>query len=82
MEARPWTLDPRCTPIPWREEIYQEMQSRPLVIGILMDDGMVKPHPPIERALKQLAKALQQAGHEIVPWSSAGHADCNRIMVS
>ncbi|KAI6823275.1 hypothetical protein KC332_g9200 [Hortaea werneckii] len=43
----PWNLDPTVTPLPWREDVYQTVQQRPLKIGIIFDDGVVKPHPEI-----------------------------------
>ncbi|PGH14409.1 hypothetical protein AJ79_03052 [Helicocarpus griseus UAMH5409] len=78
--SRPWTRDPRCAPLPWRDELFQDPQSRPLVIGLILDDGVVKPHPPITRALLQLSAALRAAGHEVVPWSTEGHHECIEIM--
>jgi amidase len=82
INAQPWTLDPRVTPIPWRQEIYEDVQSRPLTIGILLDDGVVRVHPPIERALRDLEELLRDAGHELVHWDPSGHRDCIEIMVS
>ncbi|RDW77691.1 hypothetical protein BP6252_05744 [Coleophoma cylindrospora] len=80
IDAEPWMLDPRVSPIPWRESVYEEIQSRPLVIGIMMDDGVVKVHPPIERALNELAEKLKKAGHELVPWEPSLHQECIEIM--
>lgn len=82
IEQEPWRDDPRCVPIPWREEIYQEVQKRPLVIGLLLDDGVVKVHPPVERIIKKAAARLEATGHKIVPWSSVDHAECIEVMVS
>ena len=81
IDAKPWRLDPRCTPLPWRESIYREVQSRALVIGVMVDDGVVKVHPPIERVLREMEAKLKEAGHEIVPWEATGHAECISIMV-
>ncbi|KAF2836191.1 amidase [Patellaria atrata CBS 101060] len=79
----PWKLDPKCCPLPWREAMYDEVKSRPLVIGLLLDDGVVKVHPPIERVLKEVAAKLKQAGHEIINWDPAdNHRECIEIMVS
>ncbi|PGH30779.1 hypothetical protein GX50_06453 [[Emmonsia] crescens] len=78
--AQPWNLDPRCAPLPWRNEIFTEIQSRPLVIGLILDDGVVKVHPPIERALRELSAKLQAAGHEVIPWNTDGHQECIDIM--
>lgn len=82
LDAKPWMLDPRVTPLPWREDIYHEIQSRPLTIGVLVDDGVVKVHPPIERVLRDLEAKLKAAGHDIVVWDSSHHRECIEIMVS
>ncbi|KAJ5166482.1 uncharacterized protein N7482_005263 [Penicillium canariense] len=78
--ARPCDLDPRCTPLPWNETAFQEIQNRPMVIGLILDDGMVKVHPPITRALQELSTALTAQGHEVVIWDIADHAGCIEIM--
>jgi amidase len=79
----PWLQDPRVLNLPWREYSYQEIQSRPLVVGLLLDDGVVKVHPPVERALKEVADKLRAAGHDIMPWYHDGlHEKCIAIMVN
>lgn len=82
IDAKPWELDPKVLPLPWREDAYREMQSRPLVFGLLIDDGVVKVHPPIERVVQEVAAKLREAGHEVIDWDATGHAECIRIMVS
>lgn len=81
IQSCPWIIDSRITPIPWRQEIIHDVQSRPLTIGVLADDGVVKVHPPIKRILKELETKLINAGHEIVEWDCAGHQECIEIMV-
>jgi amidase len=81
VDAQPWRLDPRCLPIPWREYHFREVQSRHLVVGLLLDDGVVKVHPPIERALKEIEAKLIAAGHEVVYWDPSGHQNLIEIMV-
>ncbi|KAF4336575.1 general amidase [Fusarium beomiforme] len=68
VNAQPWTTDPQIPPIPWRDDILQSVSKRPLVIGAMLDDGMVKVHPPIERIFRDLVAKLQTAGHEVVEW--------------
>lgn len=82
LEAKPWLLDPKVVPIPWRQDEYEQIQSRPLTVGILADDGVVKVHPPIQRALKELESKIKAAGHEVVQWDPSGHRECIEIMVS
>ncbi len=58
--AQPWVLDPNVTPLPWREDKYVEVQTRPLKIGLILDDGVVRPHPEIELAVQRAAELLEQ----------------------
>ncbi|KAJ5783710.1 uncharacterized protein N7518_009387 [Penicillium psychrosexuale] len=78
--SQPWDLDPRCAPLPWNETAFQEPQNRPLVIGLILDDGIVKVHPPIARALQELSTVLKANGHEVVVWDTSDHAGCIEIM--
>ncbi|KAF2498654.1 acetamidase [Lophium mytilinum] len=81
IDAAPWKLDPRCVPLPWRNDAFLEVQSRPLVIGLMEDDGVVRVHPPIARILKAVAAKLQEAGHEIIPWHPGDyHRECIDIV--
>jgi len=82
IDAKPWELDPKVLPMPWREDAYREVQSRSLVIGLLVDDGVVKVHPPVERVVREVAAKLREAGHEVIDWDPSGHEECIRIMVS
>ncbi|KAJ5107575.1 Amidase [Penicillium angulare] len=78
--ARPWDLDPRCAPLPWNEAAFNEIQTRPLVIGLILDDGIVKVHPPITRALQELTNKLKAHGHEVIIWDTSDHAACIELM--
>ncbi|RMZ91982.1 hypothetical protein DV736_g791, partial [Chaetothyriales sp. CBS 134916] len=80
LDGKPWVLDPKVTPIPWRQEAFHAAQSQSLTIGILLDDGVVKVHPPIERVLKELDAKIKAAGHEVVNWDPSGHKECIEIM--
>ncbi|KAI0382978.1 amidase [Hypomontagnella monticulosa] len=66
VDAAPWHLDPRCLPIPWRPVSL----PKKLKIGVMWDDGMALPTPPVTRALRHAVSKLEAAGHEIVEWSS------------
>lgn len=67
LDKEPWTVDPDLVPIPWRET--EEPNPKKLKIGICFDDGIVKPTPPIIRALKDAEKKLTDAGVEVVEWT-------------
>lgn len=81
IRLEPWKHDARCVSIPWREEIFEDFRSKPLTIGLLIDDGVVRPHPPITRVLLSLVESLEAAGHDIVEWNSNLHAECIQVMV-
>lgn len=62
--AKPWETDVRVIPMPWNQDLMEEVSERPLRIGVISHDGRVRPHPPIERALKKTVEKLKKAGHE------------------
>ncbi|KAF4823527.1 Acetamidase [Colletotrichum tropicale] len=80
INEKPWEMDSRCVPIPWREDVYQETLSRPLTIGVLFDDNVVRPHPPLTRVLRSAGESLRAAGHEVLEWNADLHEDCIRVM--
>ena len=64
--AKPWERDPMANRMPWDESMYRLQQhngGKALAFGILWDDGHVKPHPPVLRALRTTVEALKSAGH-------------------
>lgn len=66
LDMEPWTVDPLVLPIPWRD--VPDPEPKLLKIAICMDDGVVKPTPPILRALKTAEKKLREAGVAVVEW--------------
>ena len=67
-QVRLWERDPKCLPIPWRNDVLQP-KGRKLRVGFVgRDDGYVTCHPPVERALNIAKKALEKAGHEVIDW--------------
>ncbi|CCH45911.1 hypothetical protein BN7_5498 [Wickerhamomyces ciferrii] len=66
--ANPWEKDQYCIPIPWRE--VSAPKAHDLTIGIVYDDGVVKPHPPVLRALKEVENKLKASGVNVVTWDS------------
>lgn len=67
---KPWLRDPRCLPLPWRTV---ELAER-LRIAVMWHDGMVRPTPPVLRALKVVVGKLTSAGHDIVEWDPVDQA--------
>jgi amidase len=68
----PWTTDPQIFPIHWRTELAVPPR-RPLKIGYILDDGVVRCHPPIQRAMQEMIAKLKTAGHDIFEWNSSSH---------
>ncbi|KAJ5247189.1 hypothetical protein N7468_002172 [Penicillium chermesinum] len=63
IKSEPWmTSDPDCLPIPWRELRIPDK----LCFGIWLDDGIVKPLPPVTRAVLKTKAALEAAGHSVI----------------
>lgn len=77
IDSEPWWVDPKCVAIPWR---VVEPPKR-LKIGVLWNDGVVMPTPPVIRALKVTVEKLRAAGHEVVEWGDEGHAQAVEILV-
>ncbi|GKZ33710.1 hypothetical protein AbraIFM66950_003742 [Aspergillus brasiliensis] len=73
LDSNPWNIDPGSIPIPWRKELAAKPTGK-LRLGIIYDDGIVKPQPPIARAMREVAKKLKEAGHEVFEWDTSLHA--------
>lgn len=71
VDRKTWLHDPRCVPIPWRDV---KLPSK-LKIAVLWDDGMVRPTPPVSRALRATVEKLSSAGHEIISWDPKDQAE-------
>ena len=50
--------DPDISPTPWQVE-EEVVSLKGMTIGILPNDGVVRPHPPIARALNMVATVLE-----------------------
>jgi len=64
LASEPWRLDPAVTFKPWTPVTF----TKPLKIAVQWWDGVVTPHPPMRRALKEVADACRKAGMKVVDW--------------
>lgn len=72
IDAKPWFKEPSLLPFPWKEEHF--FKGRKLKVAVLWDDGVVKVHPPVTRALKQLADKLKTSEKfDVVDWIPYKH---------
>lgn len=69
LSTKPWRLDPSLTPKLWTPYKFE----RPLKIAVQWWDGVVKPHPPMIRALREVVEACKKAGMEVIDW------DCEHL---
>jgi amidase len=71
MGKQPWLKDPLVMRKRWSEEEYglidhgreDSAGERKLCFGIVWDDEIIAPHPPIQRGLEMVKEALLAKGH-------------------
>lgn len=68
LDAKPWDRDPLVVRKPWSENSYaledHGWRGGRLCFAIMWDNGVIKPTPPIIRAMRITKKALEDAGHK------------------
>lgn len=84
VDARPWEFDPKCVERPWLPfprslEAIGGSEGKKC-FGVMRWDGLVRCHPPIERALDETVAALRRAGHEVIEWDALDHASAQEIV--
>jgi amidase len=72
LSSKPWLREPSLIELPWKRDVSI---PRKLKIGVVNHDGVVQPHPPVTRCLKDTVKQLEAAGHEVVEWDTRLHKD-------
>lgn len=64
LAQKPWRLDPSLTTKDWTPYSF----AKPLKVAVQWWDGVVQPHPPMIRALREVADACRRAGMTVVDW--------------
>lgn len=67
IDSKPWTKDPLVLRKEWSEKEYRLSDhggGKSLCFGMLWDNGVVRPHPPLQRAMEITKAALEAAGHK------------------
>ena len=70
-------MESSLLPLPWNDKSshLDKGSGKNLKVGVLWNDGTVKPHPPVVRALKEVVEKLERVdGVEIVDWKPYGHS--------
>ncbi|KAJ9503790.1 hypothetical protein LTR99_002550 [Exophiala xenobiotica] len=68
--AEPWKVDPGVVQKAWTSR--PDIPTR-LSIGVMEFDGVVMPHPPILKRLREAVERLKSAGHEVVTFKPYQH---------
>ncbi|SCV36201.1 related to general amidase [Fusarium fujikuroi] len=68
LAAKPWRVDPLLTFKDWTPYKF----TTPPKVAVQWWDGVVMPHPPMTRALREVAAACRKAGMEVVDWNCEG----------
>lgn len=72
IDAQPWLTEPSLIPLPWR--MSEKLIPGKLKVAVIWDDGIVKPHPPINRVLRETVHRLKAADDvEVVEWKPYKH---------
>lgn len=64
LAAQPWRIDPSLIVKDWIPYHF----IKPLKVAVQWWDGVVQPHPPMTRALKEVSEACRRAGMIVVEW--------------
>ena len=81
--AKPWIVEPALLPFPWDERKWVKTPGTKLKIGVLWDDGVVKPDPPVRRAMKEVVEKLKSVPDvEVVDWTPYKHDEAWEIIAS
>ncbi|KAL6310386.1 general amidase [Sparassis latifolia] len=78
INSRPWLRDPLAVRKKWDEDAYALAEhggGQELCFGIMWNDGIVVPHPPVIRALETTKQALLAAGHKVIDWEPYKHSE-------
>jgi amidase len=73
--AKPWLREPSLLPFEWKDmkELWKD-GGKKLKIAVLWEDGVVRPHPPVTRALQEVVEKLKSsAKFDLVDWKPYKH---------
>jgi Asp-tRNA(Asn)/Glu-tRNA(Gln) amidotransferase A subunit family amidase len=71
LKTEPWKTDHTLVAIPWRKPTLPQK----IKVAIMWDDGVVVPHPPVTRGLKEVKAAMEKYPDlfEISDWKPLDH---------
>ncbi|KAI1775758.1 amidase [Hypoxylon cercidicola] len=73
LDRKPWLRQQSLVGMDWRDEA-QFFPDRKLRVGVIYDDGVVRPHPPVLRTMTELVAKLKKSPNiELVDWKPWKH---------
>ena len=76
--GRAWESDPAILPGKWWS-MKNEARKTPMRIGVLWEDGVVEPLPPIRRVLQEVAAKLSAKAIQVVDVSAPYVRECRSL---
>ncbi|KAF6786788.1 fatty-acid amide hydrolase [Colletotrichum sojae] len=73
LDQEPWEEETSLVPLPWKS--IEPYQSGSFTVGVIWDDGIVHPHPPVTRALRHAVEKLKAAGIKVVDFEPYNHKE-------
>ncbi|OBZ78579.1 Acetamidase [Grifola frondosa] len=78
IDAKPWRKDPLAVHKAWSDGEYalsEHGSGGKMCFAIMWDNGVIKPHPPLVRAMKMTKLALEAAGNTVIDWEPHRHLE-------
>ncbi|KAI0131781.1 acetamidase [Xylariales sp. AK1849] len=73
VDGKPWLTSPDLVAMEWRDT-STFFKDRKLKVAVMWEDGVVKPHPPIARAMTEAVEKLRKSAKiEVVEWKPWKH---------
>jgi amidase len=83
IDTQPWLIEPSLVPLPWRSNPAGFGTSKNQIrVGVMSWDGVVRPHPPVQRAFEEVViKMLANELVDVVHWEPSGSEEAWEIIV-
>lgn len=73
LDGKPWIEEDSLLPLPWKE-VPKIKKGDKLKVGVMWDDGDVRPHPPVSRAMQEVVEKLKAVpGIEVIEFPAYKH---------
>ncbi|OAG36140.1 hypothetical protein AYO21_09680 [Fonsecaea monophora] len=78
LDQSPYEVETSLVPLPWRPE--RALTPQTLSVGVMVDDGIVRPSPPLRRAMEMAQEKLKATGVRLVPWIGHRHDELRPLL--